>query len=441
MLSLGGYLIIAYGIERSDFGVLISTFGVLFLCYYGLIKWTASKRALAGMIGAAVLFRAILILGLPNLSDDFYRFIWDGNLLVNGINPFLHTPEFYLQNGLPEFLSADLFQNLNSKAYHSVYPPVNQFIFGFSASLFGTQLLGNVLGMKVIILGFEIGSIIILKKLLDHFGLSQKWLLIYALNPLIILELTGNLHFEAVMIFFLLFGYYLFIKNYFWSAALCFMLAVNAKLLPLILLPYLVFSIGWKRSFGLMGVLLAGTLALHISFLSQSFLLNFTDSLSLYFQSFEFNASVYYLVRWAGFQIYDYNIIQTAAPRLAILATVAIIMVSWFYRKPSLSNFPMMYIICLGIYFLFSTTVHPWYVSSLVAFAPLAGLFFPIMWSLVIPLTYFTYRTPDYNENLWLVALEYSIVCVAVGYDVYQRRKAEEAKNKAVFGNMLLTVK
>lgn len=398
-------------------------------------------RAMAGMIGAAVLFRAFLIVALPNLSDDFYRFIWDGNLLINGINPFLHTPEVYMQNGLPEFLSADLFQNLNSKAYHSVYPPVNQFIFGLAASLFGTQLLGNVVVMKVIILGFEIGSIIILKKLLAHFGLSQKWLLIYVLNPLIILELTGNLHFEAVMIFLLLFAYYLFLKNRFWSAALCFMLAVNTKLLPLILLPYLVFSIGWKRSFGLIGVLLVGTLALHIPFLSQNFLLNFTDSLGLYFQSFEFNASVYYVVRWIGFQIYGYNIIQIAAPRLAVLSALLIIIISWYFRRHSLKNLPVMYIVCLGIYFLFSTTVHPWYVSSLVAFAPLAGLFFPIMWSLVIPLTYFTYRTAAYNENLWLVALEYSIVFVAVGYDVYQRRKTVESKNQQVFGSLPLTQK
>lgn len=430
LVSVVGYIVMGYGIERSNFTALISIFGLLFACYYFFIRWVdESIASLKWLIAAAVVFRLTLLFSIPNLSDDFYRFIWDGNLWVNGINPFLHTPDFYMQNGLPEFLSAELFQNLNSPSYYTVYPPVNQYVFGLAASIFGTALLGNVITMRLIILGAEIGSIIILKKLLHHFELSPKWLLVYALNPLIILELTGNLHFEAVMIFFLLLGYYLFLKERLWLAAGCFAIAVNTKLLPLILLPYLVFSLGWKKSSGLVGVLAVGTMALHLPFLDQAFVQNFSDSLGLYFQSFEFNASIYYAVRWVGFQMYDYNIIQWAAPRLALLSTLLIVGISWLYRQKSLKNLPAVYITCFGIYYLFSTTVHPWYVTSLIAFAPLAGLMFPLAWSSVISLTYFAYRTPAYTENLWLVALEYAVVLAFVAYDWYRRDYLVEENN------------
>lgn len=432
-ISLCGYMLIAYGIERSNFPTFILLFGILFLCYYLAVKWTESYQQFKWAIAAAILFRLILIFALPNLSDDFYRFIWDGNLLVNGINPFAQTPEYYFQNGLPDFLSTELFNNLNSAEYYTVYPPVSQYIYALAAILFGTQLLGNVVVMKIIMLAAELGTIWMMKKMLDHFGLSAKWLLIYALNPLIILELTGNLHFESVMIFFLLLAYYLFLKKKLWPAAICFLLAVNTKLIPLLLMPYLVFSLGWRRSAGLIGILAAGTLALHIPFLDQTFINNFSDSLGLYFQTFEFNAGIYYVVRWIGFQYEGYNIIQTAAPRLAMAGTGIIVIISWIYRKASLKNLPAVYITVFGIYYLFSTTVHPWYVSSLMAFVPLAALYFPVVWSALIPLTYITYATSSYTENLWLVGIEYIIVLAAIGVDWYFRKEPAAQKLVRIF--------
>lgn len=437
LISLCGYGLMAYGIERSNFAALISIFLILFCCCYYSIKWVDSSHKLHAAIVGAILFRVVLLFALPALSDDFYRFIWDGNLLANGYNPFIHTPEFYMQNGLPHFLSAELFNNINSQGYYTVYPPVSQFIYASGAVLSGTKLLGNVVVMKGVVLAAEIGTIWVMKKLLDYFTLSPKWLLIYALNPLIILELTGNLHFEGVMIFFLLTAWYLFLKDKLWPAAVCFLLAVNTKLIPLILMPYLVFSLGWKRSAGLIGVVAAGTVLLHIPFLNGAFINNMGESLGLYFQSFEFNASIYYLVRWVGFQVQGYNIIQSAAPVLAALSTLIIVGISWKFRHQSLKNLPVIYIVVLGIYYLFSTTVHPWYISSLVVFAPLTGLLFPIAWSAVIPLTYITYSTAVYTENLWLVALEYIVVFTAIGYDLYYQKQQPELKNKRIFDSVL----
>lgn len=422
LISLSVYILFAYTIERSEFGWLIGSFGVLFVFYVLMLKEVGlSTIHLKWGVATAIIFRLSLLFAIPTLSDDFYRFIWDGNLFVNGINPFLHTPELLIQTGAVPFRAEILYAGLNSPEYYSVYPPICQFVFGIAAEMFGEQLLGNIVIIRLFILAAEMGTIWILKKLLDHFNLNPGYLLIYALNPLVILEITGNLHFEGIMIFFLLFAFYLFLdKRYLWAAVI-FALAVNTKLIPLLLVPYLVFSKGWRQSAYFVPILAAGTLALHLPFLDASFIDHFSSSLGLYFQTFEFNAGIYYLVRWAGYQIQGYNIIQTAAPVLATISTLLIIGLAWKYRDRSLKNLPSVYIISVGVYYLFSTTVHPWYVSSLVAFVPLGGLLFPVVWSAVIPLTYAAYMTPAYTENLWLVALEYVIVAGVILIDLYRQ--------------------
>ena len=434
--SLALYCFVGYGLERTSFGLLIAGFGLLFGAYYFLVRGFLQERIeLKWGIALAILFRVMLLLAIPNLSDDFYRFIWDGNLFASGINPFLETPEFYKSSEALKSLgiSATIFEGLNSAGYYTIYPPMCQYIFWLGAQLFQDYVPGNIIVMRLFIIAAEVGTIIILKKLLQRFNLNPAYLLIYALNPLVIVELTGNLHFEGIMIFFLVGGYYMFLKQKYWLAAVALLLAVNTKLIPLLLMPYLVFSLGWRKSSGLIGVLTGGTLLLHLPFLDQAFISNFGDSLGLYFQSFEFNASIYYLVRWMGYQVEGYNIIQQAGPYLAAISTVIMVGYSWRYKNARLENLPFMYIGLLTIYYLLSTTVHPWYITSMLAFVPMAGILYPMAWSALVPLTYATYLTAAYTENLWLVGLEYIVVFGVIVYELFAKRKNPSAKLNRIF--------
>ena len=429
LASLLIYIFMGYYSTRADFSLFITLYmAAVGLCFL-LLSRTRTLRPLSPLkwgLGLALLFRLVLFFAEPTLSDDFYRFIWDGNLFVNGINPFLHTPESLVgRSGLP-FPPDALYSGLNSVEYYSVYPAVCQYIFAISAFLFGEQVMGNILFMRGIILLAEIGSLWCLYHLLKLHGLNKIYLLIYALNPLVILELTGNLHFEAISIFFLLFALLLFHKQRYLWAALAFTVAVNTKLIPLLLMPYLLFSLGWRKGCWLAFVVLAGSLALHLPFLGSAFLEHFSGSLGLYFQTFEFNAGIYYLVRWAGYYLKGYNIIQSAGPILAAIATVLIMILSWRYRDSKLRKLPTVFIYVTALFYLFSTTVHPWYVTSLLAFVPLCGLLFPLAWSAVIPLSYIAYSTTPFTENMWLIAFEYAVVCAFL-YRDWKRRSTRES--------------
>ena len=90
------YGVFAYDLVRSDFIKLISLYVALFFITSRLIKMYGWNFWLLAGIGIAC--RVIFMPAIPNLSQDFYRFIWDGQLMVQGVNPYLFTPEMLLSN-------------------------------------------------------------------------------------------------------------------------------------------------------------------------------------------------------------------------------------------------------------------------------------------------------------------------------------------------------
>ena len=157
----------------------------------------------------------------------------------------------------------------------------------------------------------------------------------------------------------------------------------------------------------------------------------FRESIGYYFQKFEFNASIYFIVREWGFWNYGYNIIQTVGWMLALLSTLSILGYTlWDYfqnsklktqnSNPNLANcqLPTAYLIVMFIYFAFSTTVHPWYIATLVAFSAVSTYRFAILWSALIFLTYAGYTTVGFTENLWLATIEYVLVIAYLTYEL-----------------------
>ena len=85
------------------------------------------------LLGFAIVSRIFLVFSVPELSPDFYRFIWDGELLTQGINPYAHIPNDLISfNG---FYDSQYMRSLYngcttlSQGNYSNYPVLNQFLF------------------------------------------------------------------------------------------------------------------------------------------------------------------------------------------------------------------------------------------------------------------------------------------------------------------------
>lgn len=413
-------LLMQYFTERTQFVQLITIYGGLCLLYLFMMRsFTLHQdRYMEGeMLG--ILLRLSIVFAIPNLTDDHFRFLWDGIVGNKGATVYAYTPEEsrlfgYLGNKTDMH---QLYAALNSKPYHSIYPPFYQAIFALGAWIGHGNLYIQLICIKVVLCAFEFGTILLLPKVLRQLNMPEYHALWYILNPLAILELTGNMHLEGPMIFFLLVSIYCLLRNKSILAAIAFGFAIATKLWPVMLMPLLLKRLKFWGTiqFGIIAAVVSAILLLPMLMHYE----NVANSLDLYFSQFEFNAGIYYLIKSTIDLETQYDVLLRVQSLLPIITASAILVLSALYRSDKLITAMLL---AFTIYLFFATTVHPWYLTPLILLAALSGLRFPILWSILIYLSYYTYITPAYIESQMLIAFEYGILAI---YLIYELIKSE----------------
>jgi len=121
------YWYLFYFFERENFSQLLILYSILFWCFTTSIK--DYKHLFKSLLVTGFLFKLIAVFAIPNLSQDFYRFIWDGRVLLNGISPYRFTPSALInQSGVSIYESGFLIDKMGSLSaiHYSNYPPLNQ---------------------------------------------------------------------------------------------------------------------------------------------------------------------------------------------------------------------------------------------------------------------------------------------------------------------------
>ena len=115
------YVCFGYFLERENFLHLSILFGVGFILYFFFVFTTKDKKEVDRLLWISMLFRLIFIVAIPCLSDDYFRFIWDGKLFTNGFNPYLFVPSEILNTDIAKTagLTEELYKGLNSPDYYT----------------------------------------------------------------------------------------------------------------------------------------------------------------------------------------------------------------------------------------------------------------------------------------------------------------------------------
>lgn len=449
------YVSFAYRLERTDYTKLILLYVALFYLFYKLVPFL--KTQIIFLTWLAFIFRAIFIFAIPNLSQDFYRFIWDGRMILEGFNPYLYTPEsFILKDMYPVQQALELYHGMGALngSHFTNYPPLNQLCFIIAGFFAGKSILGAAIVMRILIIFADLGTLYFGKKLLKRLHIPIYNIFWYILNPFIIIELTGNLHFEGVMIFFLVWSLYLLHSGKWKFSAFILALSISVKLIPLVFLPlffkWLIKRNGRLKPFTLhftehdantslvtrsnfnmrgltklmlfYGMIVLTTLALFLPFYSYEFIINYTETIALWFQNFEFNASIYYIARAVGYWITGYNEIGIIGKVIPIINVLFIIYIAFFRKNKTIIELITSMLLVLSFYYFTGTTIHPWYIATLLILSIFTNYKFPLVWSFASILSYLAYANVDNTENLWIIGLEYTIVYSVFLWEIYTKK-------------------
>jgi len=323
------------------------------------------------ILGFAIVFRLMFLWRMPELSDDIYRYIFDGMMSLSGHNPYGNAPARIVA-ATPEM--ASLIPMINHNHLPTIYPPAAQGVFAFGA------LAGGVFGMKTVMIAMDLATCIILMNLLKklHFPISRA--VLYAWHPLPVLEIGASGHIDGAAIFFLLAAFRLVLganKNPLpeersgQASAIRLLFAgvmagfsVLAKWMPLVFIPGLLVMV---PSFKKQWVCLAGMIVAGI-LLIWPFLPEFQNSmgvLGVYLQNWEF----------AGFMFRSLRLVTGSGETARIIAAVTLVLVcSVIFIKMAKTKSPKHIIQGCGwiamAWLVCTPTLHPWYALYLAAFLP-----------------------------------------------------------------------
>ncbi|RME27752.1 MAG: hypothetical protein D6806_04180, partial [Deltaproteobacteria bacterium] len=325
------------------------------------------------------------------LSDDIYRYRWDGKVLASGMNPYLHPPSHPVMD---ELRTGPLDGKINHPDARTVYPPLAQLVFAAGYLLDP----GGIDGLRLLGLFAELLAWIVLLVHWRRGRLEGRSMLLVALLPLVFLEgyLPGHVDVYAMvpLAAFLV----LYERGNMAAAAAMLALCVLVRPQYALLVPAAAFGTTPKKAALGAVVFVAVVAAGYVPFLSAG--VGLASSLLLMVRYWNFNGAVGWMLQ----QVLPEAVARGASFSLLAATTVAS---AWFWRKEPFRAMAVAF--CL--YAAFSPVVFPWYfvgASLLVAFRPVWAL----AWLLVsLPLAETVaigwVLRHEWHLAWWVRALEY----------------------------------
>jgi hypothetical protein len=198
-----------------------------------------------------------LILFAPPHSTDVFRYIWDGRVQADGINPYRYIPA---DPALAHLRDREIYSNVNRRDYApTIYPPAAQAIY-----FMVTRLSESVTMMKAAMLAFEAAAVWALVQLLAARGLPAILASLYLLHPLAVWEIAGSGHIDIAAVALILLALLAAEKGKRFASGAALAAGALIKYFPLALTPALYKRWDWRMP----AAFAATALALYLPYIS-----------------------------------------------------------------------------------------------------------------------------------------------------------------------------
>ncbi len=191
-----------------------------------------SKGQLILAVGLAAVMQGFLIFTRPTLSDDIYRYVWDGRVQAHGLSPYLYPPR---APQLTRWRDRTIWLFINRKRSITVYPPAAQMTFALLWRIWpdSTRWFQIVMAASGLLAG------LLLVGLLAALGRSTARGLIYLWSPLLAFETAHAGHLDALILPLLVGAWWARVKERDTLVGVLLGLAAAIKFYPALLLPAL----------------------------------------------------------------------------------------------------------------------------------------------------------------------------------------------------------
>lgn len=333
---------------RQNIPVFLCLYAAIWTLYaagaYAVLKgWGCTRFATVIIIVIGVACRMVLIPEKPSLSDDIYRYMWDGKTIAGGINPYMYSPGAeQLRHQRDEY-----YPYINHKNLKTIYPPLAEAVFFCAAAVSKKPVM-----QKIMFTTFDILIMAVIVILLLLRDMRSGLVLIYAWNPLVILEFSHSGHVDSLGIFFLMLSLLLFEWGKKNSGFVSLALSFLVKYFSIILLPFFVLKKKYIKHTAVFAIAVIVGVVPFIAAGSRIF-----ESFFIYAKQWEHNAALY--------SVFKSLFGNSDAVRFLFLTALIVLAVYWGYTHTQLLRYSYL---MTGSVLLLSPTLHPWYVCWIVPF-------------------------------------------------------------------------
>lgn len=201
-------------------------------CFISLQADAVDRRTLFGIFALAAIMQAVLIFSRPTLTDDMYRYVWDGRVQAQGISPYRYPPNASELNALRD---KDIYPSINRKPVVTVYPPAAEAAFFLLWKILPDNIHWFQFAMAV---GGLIAGILLMG-LLKELGYSPARALIFLWSPLLVFETAHAAHVDGLVLPFLVGAWWARVRTKDALTGFLLGIATVMKFYPALLLPFL----------------------------------------------------------------------------------------------------------------------------------------------------------------------------------------------------------
>ena len=143
------------------------------------------------ILAVALLLRVTAALAWPLLEDDYFRYLWDGRQVAITFSPWATPPAAWFGDSTLEDHWQWILSNINYPELPTIYGPVLQYVF-WLGYMISPGSLGALQGLNIVV------DLLILVSLY-YSAVPSRWLMAYAVHPLVLKEAIANVHPDLIL--------------------------------------------------------------------------------------------------------------------------------------------------------------------------------------------------------------------------------------------------